>query len=277
MDENTNQQAEIAEFNEEETAAFDDGWDDFESPTLEEDEPEADGEPDAQPEEPEEAEGEADEAEPESEPATSEETAEQPEEQPDEAGNQRFTLKFLGEDRDVSLDEMRELAQKGMNYDHVKEQSETLKGYETFLKELADSGDMTIEDLMATTRAKMLVQKAESEGRELSEEDALKQVRGAAQQQTAEKSETEKRQEAITRFISLYPGIDSKDIPQSVWDEAERLGDLIVPYQKYELQKLRDENAQLRQNNKNRERSTGSRRTTGATTPSDAFDEGWDS
>lgn len=291
MDENINSQVETSEnsFSPEEDAAFDSGWTGDESGVSTEHEEDTEPtEPDAQPEpegeepeeeEPDDAGGEpADEANTDTEPET-----------PEAAGSQRYNLKFLGEDRKVSFDEMREYAEKGLNYDHVKEERDTLRervknideleAASGFLKELAESGGTTVEELMESTRARLLVQKAEAEGKELSEADARAQVRANVKKQDApaQKTVEQQRSEAIQRFIALYPGVKSEDIPQSVWDEAERMGDLIGPYQKYESQKLRDEIATLKQNQKNRERSTGSRRTVGATTPKDAFDEGWDS
>lgn len=291
MDENTNAQVETSEsgFSEEENAAFDSGWDDSDSPMFsEETEPEATQEPDAQPEDEGDVFAEDEPDEQGEEPAEEADTEPEPE-QTEAAGSQRYNLKFLGEERKVSFDEMREYAEKGMNYDHVKEERdalrektkniEELEAASTFLKELAENGGTSVEELMESTRARLLVQKAEAEGKELSEEDARAQVRAKNTKPDTPPvmSAEEKRQDAIQRFIQLYPGIKSESIPQSVWDEAERLGDLIGPYQKYESQKLRDEIATLKQNNKNRERSTGSRRTVGATTPKDAFEEGWDS
>lgn len=291
MDENTNAQVETPEsgFTAEEDAAFESGWAE-DDPYVSADGAEAaeSEEPDAQPD----AEDEADEGEPDEageEPAAEEDADAEPEQQ-EEAGSQRYNLKFLGEDRKVTFDEMREYAEKGLNYDHVKEERDALRektknldeltAASDFLKELAESGGTTVEDLMESTRARLLVQKAEGEGKELSEDDARAQVRakhGKKQEAKPEKAEENSKQEAIRRFIALYPGMKSDSIPQSVWDEADRIGDLIGPYQKYEAQKLREEIATLKQNKKNRERSTGSRRTAGATTPKDAFDEGWDS
>lgn len=282
MDENITNQVETTETDvvDEADAAFDSGWEDNNLPVYQHEVKDTEFEDtDAQPGfEDEEV---TDEPDAETEETPNETTAETTEEkQEDEAGSQRYTLKFLGEDKEVSLDEMRELAEKGMNYDHVKEDRDKLRSYEGFLKELAESGETTVDELIDSTRARLLVQKAEAEGKTLSQEEALEQVRSQNKKESEpapEKTAEEKRQDAIHRFIALYPGVKSEDIPQSVWDEAERMGDLIGPYQKYESQKLRDEIAQLKQNTKNRERSTGSRRTVGATTPRDAFDEGWDS
>lgn len=278
MEENINDQVEAVETEavDEEDAAFDSGWEDNDIPeaTHEVKDTELD-DTDAQPE----SESEGEETEPDTEEAEEPETEADTEAEPEtesEAGSQRYNLKFLGEDRKVSFDEMRELAEKGLNYDHVKEERDKLRNYEGFLKELADSGETTIEDLMESTRARLLVQKAAANGEDLSEEEAREQLRSKSKNGTEQTTE-DARREAVQRFITLYPNVKSEEIPQSVWDEAERVGDLIGPYQKYESQKLREEIAQLKQNKKNRERSTGSRRTVGATTPKDAFDEGWDS
>lgn len=287
MDENITNQVEETETEavDESEAAFDSGWEDSDTPmyqhTVKDTEfDDTDAQPESEDEEVTVLEDEPDEEKPEEKPAETEAKTEPAEEKAEEAGSQRFKLKFLGEDKEVSLDEMRDLAEKGMNYAHVKEERDKLRDYEGFLKELAEGGETTIDELIESTRAKMLIQKAEKEGKTLSEDEAREQIRSKSKKEpepAPEKTEEEKRQDAIHRFISLYPGVKSEDIPQSVWDEADRVGDLIGPYQKYESQKLRDEIAKLKQNNKNRERSTGSRRTVGATTPKDAFDEGWDS
>ena len=291
MDENMNDQVETSEsgFTPEEDAAFESGWSDEESDGFsEETESPESQEPDAQPESEDEEFGEEEPDGAGEEPANEADDDSEQEEQ-DEAGSQRYNLKFLGEDRKVSFDEMREYAEKGLNYDHVKEERDALRektknldeltAASDFLKELAESGGTTVEDLMESTRARLLVQKAESEGEELSEEDARAQVRAKHGKKAEQPAATEEqtKQDAVRRFIALYPGVKSSEIPQSVWDEADRIGDLIGPYQKYESQKLRDEIARMKQNQKNRERSTGSRRSAGATTPKDAFDEGWDS
>lgn len=293
MDENINEQVETT-LSSEEDNAFESGWNDDYVPPVEhtvKDTDFDDDDEDAQPESDAEPVEETDEEQEAEEPETSEET--EPEQEKDEAGSQRFTLKFLGQDREVSLDEMRDLAEKGLNYDHVKEDRDslrektarldTLESHETFLNELAENAGQSIEDLIETTRAHLMIQDAEKNGEDLSMDEALAKVRENAKaakpkaEPAHEKTEEEKTQEVISRFISIYPDVKSEDIPQSVWDEASKVGDLVGPYAKYESQKLRGEIAQLKQNKKNRERSTGSRRSVGATTPKDAFDEGWDS
>lgn len=272
-------------------AAFDEDWND-DSPVDDDmdlsDEPEQ--EPVAQQEEAEATE--------ETEPAEAEQAEAKPEEaensepeQKPEADNQRFKLKVNGEEIEVNRDEVITLAQKGKDYDRVKTERDNLKedsatlaklkGYETFLKELAEGGEeaMTIEQLMENTRARMLMSKDES----LTEEEALKKVREA--NKTAEKKEPEKaeatpeerRQAMFANFLAAYPNVKAEEIPQEVWEDAGRTFDLNGAYQRWENRQLRKEIETLRQNQKNKERSTGSRRSVGAVAVKDDFDVGWDS
>lgn len=258
--------------------AFDEGWDDepvkAEEGTEDFEEADETEEPEA-----EEAEGEPEQTE-----------KAEPETKP-EADNQRFQLKYNGEDFDVSRDEVIELAQKGKDYDRVKSEYDKikadagtmnrLKSQETFLKELAEQSEMTVEELIESTRARMLMANDDS----LTEEEALKQVRSKANKE-AEKKESEqakeptpeeRRQTMFATFLATYPDVKAEDIPKEVWDDAGRTFDLVGAYMRHQNRELLKEVETLRQNNKNKERSTGSRKSIGASKPKDDFDEGWDS
>ena len=144
MDETITNEVETVENDEisEVDAAFDEVWDG----TVPEDDDfdltddEADDSADAQPQDDEAADETS--AEPESSDDSAEAGEEKPaEEKTEDQGNQLFTLKFLGQDKTVTRDEMIELAQKGANYDHIlnernalKENQPKYKGYEAFLK-----------------------------------------------------------------------------------------------------------------------------------------------
>lgn len=280
--------AEVDTVSEETRAAIDKYWSDDSDDVEWSDEAEtADEQEEAEAEETEdggEDSKEAEEAEPEEE--TEPET--EPEKK-DEAGHQRFKLKVKGEEREVDLDEMTALAQKGGDYDGLKADRDTLrdengklKEYESFLKELADNGGISIDEVMESTRVEMLMRKAERDGEDLTEEEARKQVKAAHKKQEPkeepahEKTAEEKAQEAVQAFVKRYPNVKSEDIPQSVWDDANRTGDLIGAYQEYRLQKMSEEITQLKQNNKNKERSTGSRKTAGASSTKTKVDEAWE-
>ena len=211
----------------------------------------------------------------------------QPEQKP-EAENQRFKLKVNGEEIEVGLDEVITLAQKGKDYDRVKTERDNLKtdsatmnklkAQGDFLEELAKSSDMTVDQLMENTRARMLMN--EHEG--MTEEEALKQVREKASKATekkesekAEATPEERRQAMFANFLQAYPDVKAEDIPQEVWNDAGRTYDLVGAYQRHENRELRKESETLRQNNKNKERSTGSTKSAGTRNANQAFDALW--
>ena len=301
MDENisTAVEAEETELDTELDEAFDAEWGD--APADDDDFDLTDGEEAAEPEDQREEADEPEEtdekpAETEQEPQSEEAETPPAEEKPQD---QRFHLKHNDEELDVDAEQVVALAQKGMDYDRVRQERDNFKTqypklsqYESFLKELAEASGTDIPGLMEQTRASMLVQKAKAEGKELSEAAAIEQIRAegrkAAEQpaEPEEKKPEEKkpeedadaqRRKAIQAFVAAYPTVKAEEIPQEVWTESFRTGDLAGAYARWENRKLKAENEQLKQNQKNKERSTGSRRSAGATTPKDDFDDAWDS
>ena len=281
-------------------AAFDLGFDD-DGPMFGEEA--AKEEPETQESEGEEADADQQEAEePEGEEADSlPESESQGEEgsEPDRA--ETFTLRHLGEDREVNRDEVIALAQKGMDYDRIREKwdgvkddVQRLRSYESFLKELADARGGDIESLIDETRTRTLIAKAEAEGRTLDPSAAAAQAvrmrlsqspapTQSANTQTAEE-EQGRANEMIDRFISVYGNsVKAEDIPKEVWEEAAKTQDLVGAYRGFENRKLKDELKKLKtdleaakQQTKNKQRSTGSTKSVGSSKTKDPFEEGWD-
>ncbi len=298
MDDNNTMEVEV-DVSEEDLNAFDEAWDEDSA---------FDMEGGAQLDEPdvaETAEETAEEPEAQQEPDSADESEEEPEEtaegqdKENEEGSQLFTIKYLGNEEKLTLEQMTELAEKGRNYDHIKEERDALKGETTkyadaenqlaFLKELADRSNMTVQDQIDRTRAMWLMNEEAKKGNEISEADALLRVQKNRNSQTAEDGKGEepaKPQEnetnlQVDRFLKVYPNVPATDIPQEVWELTKELnGDLLSAYQAYELKKLRgngDKDRQTAQNEKNKSRSTGPRKSAGASAARDSFDEGWDS
>ena len=281
-------------------AAFDLGFDD-DGPMFGEEA--AKEEPETQESEGEEADADQQEAEePEGEEADSlPESESQGEEgsEPDRA--ETFTLRHLGEDREVNRDEVIALAQKGMDYDRIREKWDgvkddvtRLRSYESFLKELADARGGDIESLIDETRTRTLIAKAEAEGRTLDPSAAAAQAvrmrlsqspapTQSANTQTAEEEQS-RANEMIDRFISVYGNsVKAEDIPKEVWEEAAKTQDLVGAYRGFENRKLKDELKTLKkdleaakQQQKNKQRSTGSTKSVGSSKTKDPFEEGWD-
>ena len=196
---------------------------------------------------------------------------------------EKFTLKHLDEVREVSRDEVIALAQKGMDYDRIRDRAE---GYEEFLKEIA--GGKAIDVMMDEVRAARIAKElgvdnatAMERVRLQKERRALESERTAASAATQEQQEAAARQQSFLDFMKEYPDVKASDIPTEVWQEVKGGARLTDAYARYEAKKLREqvknleaEKAALAQNAKNEERTTGSKKSTGKN-ETDEFDRLW--
>lgn len=269
---------------EEDMAAFDEGWEDAsidnggfdtgDSPESGAAEGKAGKEPEAAEEtgETETAEGSQSEAEPDGEKA--------------EEGHQLYTLKSLDGEKQYAIEDVLKLASKGLDYDGIRQDRDRLREYEGFLKELAESSGMNVDELVDSTRARIYAEKKRSAGEEISDVQALMAVQRDKAARRAEAAAAGKpdASKMINAFISEFRNVEAKDIPESVWQEAHETGDLAGAYRKYankqkdaEIARLKAENETLKQYQKNKDRSIGSLKSAGAPAAKDPFDEGWDS
>ena len=216
------------------------------------------------------------------------EKAEEKEEE--KAPDQKFVLKHLDQTYEVDRGQVEALAQKGLDYDRIRAERDSIKPkfeeYESFLKRIA--GDQSIEDLIDSTLAKLDVADAEKKGEELDEVEQFKKLRiervkretknpppAQEEPKTAEEQEKARLSKSIQRFIKEYPDVKAQDVPPEVWkDYRGHRADLVECYQLYENKKLREELKTLKQNQKNKERSTGSKKSAGKKTVDKWFD-GW--
>lgn len=286
MDENNEVLEQEAETTESSFDAFNDAWDDdYEvedaADDHDDDEQKADdAEPADESEDADQAEENADEAEP------SSESGEKSKE-----GNQLYEITYLGNKEQLTLEQMTELAQKGRDYDHIRQERDKLKGESgrqlDFLKKLADKAGVSVEEQIELTEAMWLMDEEAAKGNTISEAEALLRVqrdRGKTSEAAENAGDSEAPSgfnEQVDRFLKVYPDVTGDQIPQEVWDETKRNGgDLLVAYQAYMIKTLKAENAknvQEKTNNKNKTRSTGPLNSAGAGKKRSAFDEGWDS
>lgn len=215
-------------------------------------------------------------------------TETEPEQKAEEA-DQFLELKHMDEVRKVSREEAKTLAQKGLDYDRIRGERDAmqkdyaqLKKYENFLNEL--KGDFpSIDAMMTDTRARML---AEKEG--ISYADAVAKVgvmqQGSQPQQQTQAQPGQLKVPAVDQFVQKYPGVKAEEIPQTVWDEVKRTGDLVGAYENYQNTKVKDEKIKnleleietLKQNQKNAARSTGSASSSGKTSGKSLIQQLWD-
>lgn len=283
MDENNNE-VEV-EVSDEDLAGFDDAWDEEEETSSEDAGDESDDGPVTEEDSDEQPEGQP-EADHEEQPEETSEDSEEPGAET-ETANQRFKIKYNGAEEEYDLDQMTVLAQKGRDYDHVREDRDSMRGkygkYEDFLQKLADKAGVSIEEQIDLTEAMWLMDEEAEKGNSLTEAEALLRVqrnRNAASEKQQEEKQPTKADEEVARFMREYPGVKYEDIPQEVWAEANQTGELVAAYRGYELKQLKAENEKLKQaakNERNAQRSTGPLKTSGNSKKLDDFDEGWNS
>lgn len=80
-------------------------------------------------------------------------------------------IKYNGEERDLSLDEARTLAQKGMNYDHVVQERDRNRSAFDFLMERAKGEGITVEQLIEREKGRAENQRLEAKMEELRRRD----------------------------------------------------------------------------------------------------------
>lgn len=211
-----------------------------------------------------------------------------------------FSLKYMDESKEYKREEVVALAQKGLDYDRIRAERDSIKAErnaakdrENFLQELADDAGMTIDEMIDGVRANRLLKRETDAGRPMTELAAKEQIqrektaRTAAAEAEAKEKEPERKEadephatnstpDAVKRFVAAYPNVQAKDIPQSVWDDVRNGADLISAYTKYENAQLRSQIEAMQQNEKNKNRSTGSRQGSGSANQKTDFDAAWD-
>ena len=268
------------------------GWDD-DSVAEEETEEETEEEVETESEEADQPEAE------EAEDASDDKEAEDYEAELDEVSekaDQTFTLKHLDEVKEVNRDEVITLAQKGLDYDRIRAERDTLKSekatyqeHEDFLNYLADVSGTSVEEVIINTKAKLVQQEEKKKGYDITLDQARYRVRSEMKERKKEapvepveekpveppKANTAEIREAkFKRFVEAFPDVKSEDIPKEVWKEfgdgtGKELTDL---YARYENKKLKAKIADLEQKQK---KSTGSRRSNGVPAVDEGIYAGW--
>lgn len=214
-----------------------------------------------------------------------------------------FDLKYNKETKQYTRQQVTELAQKGLNYDHVTEQRDRLQQENADLVKFRDENSAILDTLRAAAeasgksvpeyltsiRTNLLVAQGispETARERILREDAEQRLHSQQKAEEAEassKRDAEQRQkDDIARFQKKYKDVDPKTIPQEVW-EAVRGGELLTDaygdYQRRELERqLREANEKLAiraKNESNRQKSLGSLQSTKQETGKDPFLEGF--
>ena len=216
---------------------------------------------------------------------------------------QMFDLKYNKEIKQYTRQQVTELAQKGLNYDHVTEQRDRLQqeiadltkfrdensAILDTLRAAAEASGKSVQEYLTSIRTNLLVAQGispETARERILREDAEQRLHSqqkAEEAAASRKRDAEQRQkDDIARFQKKYKDVDPKTIPQEVW-EAVRGGELLTDaygdYQRRELERqLREANEKLAiraKNESNRQKSLGSLQSTKQETGKDPFLEGF--
>lgn len=142
-------------------------------------------------------------------------------------------LTHLGQAREVPLSEAVSLAQKGLDYDHIRQERDELRrdpAWEVLDAFAARSGLSRGEYVRALKE----------------------QMAGAAP------SPEEGRRAEYRRFFEAYPEVGVADIPDEVWRRAAAGEPLVEAYRRHENAQLKAKLAALEQNERNRQAAVGS-------------------
>lgn len=211
-----------------------------------------------------------------------------------EEANHSFTLKYMGEEKEFSREETIALAQKGMDYDRVKDRlteanqlAESNAEAAEFVKYMANSMGVEPAEFMLSAKAGSLSKKEgisleEAKGRlrlEAREKTLAAREKALEEKAKAEKQESDaqaQRRQQLTDFMKAYPQVKAADIPAEVFQKAHKEGiPLVAAYAMHEAAAAKAELETARQNAENAKASVGSASTSGKHQTVDEYDAAW--
>ena len=207
---------------------------------------------------------------------------------------QTVEVSFLGEKKALTIPELTQLAQKGLNYDHVVQQRDALKSSpamqlvermaaqngmnpEQYIKHAQEVADARADETevskltnegMPREAAAELVRLRREAGRKAAEDQAAQAQRQQAE--TARQQAETAKQQDFAAFVKAYP--DVKQLPQEVAQAVAAGESVMSAYQRYEIAQLRGQLAEKdataaaqKKNEENKQKNPGSLST--STTP----------
>lgn len=190
-----------------------------------------------------------------------------------------LTVKHLGVEKELSEEEARALAQKGMDYDHLRQQYDGLKNSEelTMLDQMAAEMGMDrasyikalsqfnqnqataqyVEELKKqypNTDEAVLQELAKTQLTQRQEQEKQAKL---TQQQQAEKAQKEAFAAQYQAFVTEYPDVDPTKLPDDVMQSMAAGETMLSAYRAFELKKLKADYAALIKNKDNSQKALG--------------------
>ncbi len=185
-----------------------------------------------------------------------------------------YSVKYNGKDLSLTLDELKTNAQKGLNYDHIKGELESIKTSPmmSVLEKLSAQKQMTKEEFVMSLEENAFDARRESLVKMgLSRSEAEKIAKLEANEIRARIAK--QKDKPYEEFAARFPDVKPEDIPNAVWQEFEKCGSLVGAYMDYENKRLTEKISMLEKNEENKQRLIG-RTQSDAKASTDPFLEG---
>lgn len=183
-----------------------------------------------------------------------------------------LTVKYNGKEQKVGKDEIPTLVQKGLNYDHIQSELDSMRQGNMYkvLKKAADKEGMSVEQY-----AKYVLDKEDADTLSAAEAEVrrenpnlpnsiikeLAEARAAKKQNLAKVEQGSAEEKAWAEALKEYPDMTKDSIPQSVLEAVAAGKSPLLALKDYEISTLKEANkktAVAERNLKNKEKSTGS-------------------
>ena len=189
--------------------------------------------------------------------------------QPEPENEPKYKVNFLGEEKELPVSELVTAAQKGMNYDHVKDELNSLREesqkYEKtykLMENMARASGMTIEDYTQMCNDSIRNNQLQAQIDRGIPEDVAKRLLELEEKENVRSAEEKKwkaeqeKQEAYAALLREYP--DVKSLPDEVTQAVAAGEQPLTAYRAYENKQLKNEIAVLKKAAENKQKSTGS-------------------
>jgi len=200
----------------------------------------------------------------------------------------KFKLKYNHGEKEVTLDELTTLGQKGMNYDKLQERLEALQadprlGNYDKVQQLAEMYNMSDAEMLDALYNQYFESAAENQGLTVEQikkdhELTQKERNIKAKEEALTKADTDKVM--YTKFLKEFPAIKIEEIKVETWQKVEQGMDLTTAYVEQRNHDLESRMKILEQNVGNAKKAPVGGVTihgSNETKSKDPFEEGFDS
>lgn len=193
---------------------------------------------------------------------------------------------YNGEELSLSEADTITNAQKGLNYDKLKDKYDNDPS-RLLIKELAEMDGISEKEFMEKVKTSIRERDIQNimDEKDCDEDIAIELYEARMKDKISKKeedarvfkaNEEAKREQEFQDFVKNYPDVDADKVPKEVWDKVTEGVPLTYAYAMWENAKLKNDIGVMKQNSKNSqgEIKVGGNKTT---TPKDPFEEAWDS